>query len=742
MSFKCIKVFSLFAILGIAISCGGGSDSPAVATATSTISGTINDNAASTSSKPFSKAGDTYTAKITNLDNETQTWTATVNNREYSAQIDAGINIKIEVLSGDTVILSRVMDKAETVGTVAAVEVNSVTHVEAKMAIASYTPNGTGTMETALKGVRKEMFGSETKPTSYALNTIMTKLVEDSSFTTTIGTYSQMLSSTSADQVSELLVLANTFAVPTRTSFATTIKTYMEGTASNPTRLNLFTEAQNAAELSGVIKADLFTTARTTFNTYNPKFIETAQLNSKIPPKFGSAADSIRAAAPGVLFRYIFPKATSEGLDLKSVTFSGSWVTKPSGLSEFVTGGIGFGPTLKFIPSEGDVNKTFKYSLTIRAGNGQTASKEIDIPVKALSITHGKVFKLSDSNHPYYKPELGPILAGDYFYVVADISGEEDRYALQKYNKSDLANGDTLSLADEKKLPLGLDPETIKIAGNYAYLATDMSGIQAVDLRDLTKKLSVVAQSFTGTQLEIVNNKLYSMNNQYTIESRPLISDSLNWPLSEPLPATTVSPSLGFTPTMISSYNDYLYLASWNTAAFITNGAKSTSFTATRHIFKDQSGLLGSPLYLQAAYTDTVKALTLNNVTLEATITSLSSARSYDAEYATSNSIVNGSYLYATDRMSGVKAYSLLAKANTTTMLTGTNPTSINVSHQNAGELMSMIVNRPEGFSGSPTRAGTSLYVPAQKMSSGITYIPEVMTDSWYIKEYNLSPKQ
>jgi len=366
---RILSLFVLSSALAISLACGGSSGGGGDATAV--VSGTIND--ADLNAKGLFKSGDTLTAVVTNLDNSAQTWTVTVNaDRTYSATISASINIKIEVKSGDTVILSKVLDKDSVTGAVQSVEINAVTHVEAEMVVSNYSAAGGAPLLTSLKAIRKEMFGAETVP-NYALNTALANLSTDNDFAATVNTYAQMVGTLAASQASELKALGETFKVATRVAFATQVKTYIQN--ADTTRLNIFTTAQSGAEKRGLLPAANFATLTTNFQVFNTKFQAAVERNSVLVPVFGTAPDSVRNAAPGVLFQYTFPPAkTASGLAITSIVYSGAWTSaaKPEGISSAPNS---TSPVFKFIASQNDVGKTFKYTMTATAANGQVLQK-------------------------------------------------------------------------------------------------------------------------------------------------------------------------------------------------------------------------------------------------------------------------------------------------------------------------------------------------------------------------------
>jgi hypothetical protein len=721
----------LFSAIAISLACGGSSGGGT--TATAVVSGTIND--ADLNAKGLFKSGDTLTAVVTNLDNTAQTWVVTVNaDRTYSATITASINVKIEVKNGDTIILSKVLDKDSVVGAVKSVEINAVTHVEAEMVISNYSPTGTAPLLTALKAIRKEMFGVDTAP-NYALNTALANLSTDNDFAATVNTYAQMIGTLAASQASELKALGATFKVATRVAFATQVKTYIQ--ASDTTRLNIFTTAQSGAEKRGFIPAANFATLTTNFQVINPKFQEALERNSVLVPVFGTAPDSVRNAAPGVLFQYTFPPAkTASGLAITSIVYTGAWTSaaKPAGISSSPSS---TSPVFKFIASQSDVGNTYKYTMTATAANGQVLTKTIDVKVTSVGLAQGRAFSLSDTGFTYYKPTLGPISGGKYFYVVAKVSSDT-KYAIQKYRKADFKVG-SLSLADSQNLPAGFSPTNMVVAGDYGYLTSNNSGLTSINLANLGSSQIATPAAFTGTQLAVAQGTVYGLDvtsNSAVVKYATLRSSAT----TSALTLSTLGTGQVSNPSRIGSYNDYLYLADANSGVFtsaVAGTAWTNAFTATSYNFlHDQSGIMGAPFYLASDYTDSSVAVTLSSLQpMTSTMTGRSTVATTSApkmgRYAKA---INGNYEYGINDLSSAFAYSLAGSVNSATVTGSTAP----VSFVNATNLSGMIVNMPEGLTTGDARSGGHYMVLGQTGTSMINTASATMTGTWKVKSFDI----
>lgn len=714
-------------ILALTLACGGGGNG-----SSTTVSGTIDDSSLDSSSKALLAASDALTATATNVDDTTQTFTITVDGRKYSGSITPGINVNIEIKNGDTVILSRVLDKDQTTSNVTA-EINVVTHVQAKLAVENVKTGKT--LAEALKSANQELFGSETVNESGLKVSTALKVIEgrNASFAAQIATMGQLVASfnpNSTDIKSTFSSLNGSFEHPTvagvATAFTQRVNNFSSSTAA------VFASAFEGAKNANILVAP--TASFTAFQSTLTASIVTSAISSALrPPIFGTAGTP-KTAAPGIVFSFTIPPATTEDV-LGISRYSGSFTTAPDGNWNLV------GRTLNFVPSQSDINKTFTYTFVAHNANGKTVSKAISIPVKGMKITKNTRMKLLGSvntaNSGTYYPILGPVLAGDYFYLVARFSASGHR--LEKYATSGINRPSTsdLSLASSWVLPTGNTPKDLAVGNNVAFLAYSNTSVGLIGYKTNATSSTPDYQSKTmsGTELALHGSRIYNMTSQIVMSNDLLLSST---PKTE---STLTDKVKSISANDIGSFSDYLYVASNSTATFynMSSGspvALATDFTPQYTGFdilnNDYSRHAGSPLYAVSTMTST--KLTPGSDLSSAVALSFSSA--LDSKLSVRAS--NGTMGYTANASTGVWGFSL----RTTNFSTAaTDSTANNFSYKYTGELNSMIINRPEGISNG--KSGAYLYMPGQYTASVITEntpVHKTMTGSWYIKAFDLEP--
>ena len=221
---KKIAAFGFFlSILYIALSCGGGGGGGG--SSGTVVSGIIEDSTLIGASKARFASTDILTAVVTNVDNPSQTFFATVESRNYSVTVTPGINLKIQITNGSTVILSRVLDKESTAAATVSANINVITHVQAQMALANFSA-GTD-LKAAIKAANKEMFGSDTIVAESALSrSVGLKAMETHNpvFASQVATTGQLISAfnpNSGDSVSTFGSLDTSFTSSTAATVTT-----------------------------------------------------------------------------------------------------------------------------------------------------------------------------------------------------------------------------------------------------------------------------------------------------------------------------------------------------------------------------------------------------------------------------------------------------------------------------------------------------------------------------------------
>lgn len=684
-------------------------------TATTTVTGTITDSSLSSKS---AKTGDTLTATATELDTG-ETFTVTVSGRTYSSTLRPGLNVNIEVKSGDTVILSRVLDKETLTGSTLTAEINSITTIQGEMIVA-LKAQGKSVLD-ARKEANVQIFGTETVLEANLGITAGLALIEKISpeFAAQVATYAHLVGT--ATNLSAIKSLRGGFRATSRTAAQSGYRNVINNASA--TLIDIFASAQNGANASGRVGAAGFQTLTT--NIGNSAFNASLIKSSTLRPSFGTAG-SVLKAAPGVVFTHTFPAATTKDA-LKTITYSGSFSSTIGGLSNLSS------RTLKFIPAQSDVGTTFTYTLTATGGNGKTTSTSISIAVTSVTITGVSKMLLSgssdSSNAGYYRPTLGPVLSGDYFYLVARFSSNGTNYRLEKYPVSSIdkpSSSDITRVGNGWVLPSAATPTSLLVKSNIAYLTNSNTSVGLIGY-DTTKSSSsqdYSATSMTGTEVAILGSSVYSLNttlNSVQKASLTLGSVSTDTALS--------SKASSFTATTIDSIGDYLYLANSYTASFYSgSGFLANDFTSSSsfEIFNDSSLIANGPVY-------TVASMTTTQLTLG---TSSYTTKTLSQNLSIQEALVNGTYAFvAPATTSGtIRGYSLVGSSNSAT--SASEASTIIVNYTNASNLDPMIINKPEGID--TGKSGAYLYTAGQYTGTGTA--AAAMTGTWYIKAHKIQP--
>ncbi len=665
------------------------------------------------------------TAVATDLDSGTTYQTTLSSSGAYTCKVITGVNLKIEIKKSNTVILSRAFSSDDTAAATVSAKINVVTHVQAKMALKVKASGGS--LSAAIKQVNKEIFGSETVSESkmniagivnqaFAARVLIlaqvVNAVADTSPSTAVTTLLTTLSDTYDNTTVAAVGAAFTSAVNSITDSAV---------------ISAFASAFEGAKNTGVVAATVFTTVSADLSST----VNAAITAEKKAPTFGTATDSVRTAAPGVLFKYTFPTATT--VDVLGISgYSGAFSTTPDGFSVTTADS---NRTVKFIPSEKDVGTTFTYTETVTGANGKTATSAISIVVKAVQMKGIASRQIgSVSGDSVYMPKLGPILSGDYAYLVSQYSSSA--YRLERYAKSDLNTNASAALAPNRSWILPSDsgaPQSMMAGSDRAFIATANSGVLGYDTTAASSTPDYSSSSFSATSLVLQGSSLFGIYNN-TVKKANLNLSSVS------TDSNLSSYSSANSATNMGAYGDYVYLASSMSVAFYnpsTSSFLSNSFktnTDINDIFWELGyDVSGTPLYMVTS--NTAYAVTISAGTVMSSALALPSVAS-----GLKGAVTNGTYLYGPGGTSLDSVYAISVKTTSNTAVATDEGGTFTMKYTNAGEAWPMIVNVPEGIASG--KSGAYMYTTGQYTATGTIDSNSATTKStWYIKSHRVEPQ-
>lgn len=706
---------SVALVVAFSLACHNRKDS----NGTTTIEGTI-ETTASVSKAGGREAASTLTGVVTNI-TTTETYQITVTGSNYKATIIPGTDIKIEFKSGSVVALSRVFTSAETASSITARRVNAVTHIQAKMALAAIK-SGVTSLTAALKQVNKEIFGSETATISETGLTVASLQTVNPAFAARVAiiarTIESFVDTTVTAAVQSLYAsLAGTFDAVTIAAIATNF-TATVNALTDATVISTFASVFEGAKNLSSSLATTFTTVSSGFSANITAAIETA----KASPVFSTTAvDTVRKAAPGVLFQYTFPTATTTDV-LGMSSYAGVFTTSPNGPTSTTADSY---RTIKYIPSQGDAGTTFTYTLTATAANGKTVTSAISIVVGSISMTQVARNTIgSVSSDLRYQPLGGLRLAGDYAYLVAQY--EESRYRLERYKLTTLITSATAALAPDRSwdLPSGSgSPTGLDANSTRAFVATQFSGVLGYDTSLNSTTPDYVAATFSASDLTIQGSKLYGYYN-YAVKSADTDLKTVSTVISN------VSSSIvNFAPDYMSGLGtSYIYLAGSPTNTLAVYDISSNAFisnTYTSAVSYDvplDPFVVGESIYALNSMTSTELKISSSQI-VASTVSQTVAVSMYQA-------VANATYAYGTNGSSDVFGVSIKASSNSAT---ATNATGGTTYFSNALELDAIIWNIPEGIS---TNTAAYLLTVGQNSVASAT-----MTATWSIRADKVGPQ-
>ncbi|MBF0244390.1 MAG: hypothetical protein HQL31_03860, partial [Planctomycetes bacterium] len=322
MSSRFLVFVSLIGAVLLALACGGGGSS---ATPTTVISGSLD---TASLSKPRFVGTSALTGTAYRV-GSSSSYTVTVqDDGSYTVTVAAGVDIDIEIKSGSTTVLSRVLPSSEVVAGVLTKNINALTHVQARLALAAV--NSAGSLTAALTQANTAIFGSSTTVTSAMLDTLATGLlsVDSDEVVAIVATYQQLASTAlTADLVSAMSSLTSSLDALTTLSTAT-IKGAFTGVLNSVSTSDLVAQAigsaynaiqSSSSVLSAITSTGVFT--QISSDVTNGAFTETALY----APVYATPSEP-NTVAPGVMLQYTFAAETTQDA-LGIGGYTGGWVT-------------------------------------------------------------------------------------------------------------------------------------------------------------------------------------------------------------------------------------------------------------------------------------------------------------------------------------------------------------------------------------------------------------------------------
>jgi hypothetical protein len=700
----CIAILCIL----IAIACGGKTTNNGVLM--SKVKGQIDLDLAKQKAYLATKP---ITATAFDLDNPNIFWPCTINGNDFSFEMVRRSNAVLKVYMNGEVILSKILAREDTdFAVVDEVKVNTVTHIHSLMTQRKQqSKTNEWSYQTSIKEMYSELMDLTT-PTNEQLS-IDNLNAKNPIIAAIASTYSQIFSA------ENLANLKDTLALFEKTFSHSELKSVESGYL-------LFVNLANVDVAEAV--ASLHEVAKNSkkinfeyFNNLNDRFTNSTIIAAiekfKEAPTFNTDIDSVRIAAPGTLFQYNFPDATTT--DILGVSeYIGEWIenTTPSGAYDDTNNN---NKILKWIPSEFDMNKTFKYQLKAIGTNGKTSvqPKVIEIAVKNLEIIPDELKELPN------QPVFGPISFGDYAYLVSAYSGQAN-LMIEKYLLSDFAASGTKSKLNPItwSIPYGVVNDA-KIYNNHLYIATQNSPIHAYDalFESDTSASPTYIGNVKASQMEFIGTNLYSILDSSPLDSKVTTLDLRETVTSEPL--ADIEPNSSSQLGQINS--SFLYLTKNNTAVIFQEGASSLDelarirTTASNKLAKSSfDSIQDEYLYSQTA----VQFLKVSSTKISTRTFSPLLIRSFAGITS------NGSYIFSADNtVNRILGYSV----NGNIIIESTD-TSKKISYDHVPSKVRFLVqNLPEGIGG---QTSSYLYSLGTGLSSTIS-------PTWYLKRHKLKPQ-
>lgn len=684
---------------GPVISSGGISGSGG----STTISGTIEDLPSNLSKSRFADSNLSITA--TQLDGA-QSFSISLSEFQYQVTVPQNTNFKITVSIGETPLLSRSFSSKDTSTDQLTANLNTATHAISSMTTA-YQSTHSSTWPSALSAVETEVTGLSTpKESDLTLDNIISN---DQDFAFHISIYQTLLQSLDTQNL-QLIVLLNT---PMQSSSRSDAKSAITNTINQLSDTSLATSYSTTFD--AVLTSVQFQNRSISISITNI-LITQRVTNPHAIPFTTSAADQLRLAAPGLLFQYTFQEA--DVLDSRGITsYSGSFSSTPAGIFSSTENGR----TLQWIPSATDQDKTFTYTLTIKAGNGQSLQKSISIKVNRLLITPLRTIDLVFFNINQYQPILQPWLNNDKLYLVSQTASSQ--YRLEAYTLSSLTSSTGLDTIQISTFPTLFTPQQHSLS-NQDTLFSSTSG-------DLITHFNT-SQSFSTTttspgihQLALVNDNLYSLN-----DSSSKIYKSTTKGLNDFFEDTTPSSkSQSITAQKIQAFGNHLTLSTSNKVSIYDPQTQAfySDWDSSNPILDSSSSatVQVSPFYIY--HQNKITSLSISNSSLTTT----------DYNFTPSDTLSKmsnlGSLAFASIGNFSIAALDLQPSSSTINLASYHDPNFI---FTNAKHLAPVVYPIEKGIN--TDKSGAYLFVLGQKN----TATSATDKNSWQLRVYTMEPQK
>lgn len=705
-------------MVGLALSCGSGTTTND-GVPTVTVSGTI--DFSPNPQKPFFRlqSGSQLTGKATEIVTG-ESYEVNINGSDYEVAVTRVADLNIEIYRDGALILSRVLSQSETQNSKPSSAINLLTHVQAKMAVARYKVGLDASFEDAVKSINAQVFGNG--DLTVAQLSLSRSASLDGPFSAVVATYGQLLRSSSSASVNEALDLMNSsMSYVSQSAVRGAYKTMIN--AAGPSVAAILASAHEGAKDQEYFSASAFTELAADFTSAT---IQAALLDAKFRPFFNNEIDTLRKAAPGVLFTYKFPAAdTNDVLGIES--YSGSWVSEPDGSYKTT---YGENSKLEWIPSFNDIGATREFQLFAKGVNGRTSqAKSITITVNNLEIKATRRKKIGN-----VEVASGLVNDDDYMYLMT-YSASDNQLSLNKFKIGDLeaAGSDTLLDSDSITIAQEFSPiGDLMLNDNLIYVAGGNS-IAAYD--------STWTGDITGTPLYI--NRVNPNGNLLNIaryggnifvsysESNKLKVHQYNEKLSSKVDITEYfDPDDAEGEDYGAFGNDYSYIANSNTGKFFTpyltnlplphstfSTSKKAIFTVDRSMMKDPALYQSDGEHVYSHKFSSANLITTSKLT--------------GVTIAGNGLITNGTYVYLTENNSKLRAKSLAGGDDNVEEQDEGSSYPLNYSHFYLRSRFGLR-NVPEGIESG--KSGAYIYTVGQIETQAIT-------STWYFKTYKAQPK-
>lgn len=713
MIIKKTSFILLLATVLLALTCGGQSTSNGILMNKVTGNFDIEIN----KQKTF-WASKNISAVAYDLDDPSITWPCTINGSQFSFNMVRRSNVVIKISLDEQVVMSKVLARENTnFNTISDIKINTISHVHSLMVQKHFNSAFTKewSYQDSIKSINSILLGI-TIPSN---DQIKLSQVNKTSpiIAAIISTYSHLLTAESLTSHTETLSLfEKTFS---QTNLFIIENQYLQ--LVNIAKVNVaetIASLHEAAKNSKVISNKFFSSIS---DRLTSEIILIALDKFKEEPVFNTDIDNVRIAAPGTLFQYNFPSATTKDV-LGIFEYKGKWI-KNSTTNTPYDGKSNNNKTIKWIPSEAEVGKSFFYQLDAVGANGKISSKPkvIEITVKDLEIIADERKMLP------HKPIYGPVLYGDYAYLVSAHT-DNSQLNIEKYLLSDLATiaPDTMLDPISWTIPYSSEVYDMKIYNNIIYLATQANTISAYDAlweQDNQNPPTLVG-SVSATHLEIISDQLYSISNSFTALT---IKSNLNLEGSANI-STFDNFIIDSSVKMGQINSNYLYLTKSNSGIIYSQNdsgqlSEVVNFTplALNHLPKSEASSIQTE-FLYSGNTVQSLNISLNNLKLDTY--SPINLQPYDGITS------NGTYFFSVNASNNIIfAHSLLGDVKVSDDSTNKS-TSINYRNISK-DIRFMIHNLPEGLSSN--QSGAYLYSFGQGTN-------DQFTATWFIKRHKLKP--